>query len=152
MQEKSYVMLSYFGVEGKNYAMTPDGKVGLPPGVTNDSNTYPIDAAGFWFVSKDLMPPLASWTDSYIKHRAELSTILLTDPLNGFIIDIDPVKTEAANCANVFIQYATPLMVGSVANVDTAFSELERRAKAAGIDRCLEEARKQLGAYVQNLK
>ena len=152
MQEKSYVMLSYFGIEGKNYMMTRDGKVGMPAGVTNDTNTYPIDRAGFWFVSKDIQPPLASWTDNYIKHREELTGILINNALNGFVINKDPVKTEDANCTNVFLQYGQPLFVGAVANVDTAFAELERNAKAAGYDRCVEEARKQMAAFVQSLK
>ena len=152
MQEKSYVMLSYFGIEGKNYAMTSDGKVGMPAGVTNDNNTYPIDRAGFWFVSKDIQPPLATWTDSYINHRKDLDSILINNPLNGFVIDKDPIKTEDANCSNVFIQYGQPLFLGAVADVDAAFAELERNAKAAGYDRCVEEAKRQMAAYVQSLR
>ena len=151
MQEKSYVMLDYFGIEGKNYVMTADGKVGMPAGVTNDNNTYPIDRAGFWFVSKDLQPPLASWTDSYIAHRKELDGILVNNPLNGFVINKDPIKTEDANCSNVFIQYGQPLFLGAVADIDAGFADLEKNAKAAGYDRCVQEAKTQLAAYIQSL-
>jgi putative aldouronate transport system substrate-binding protein len=152
MQEKSYVMMDYFGVEGKNYILTSDGKVTMPPGVTNDTNTYPPDVAGFWFVSKDLQPPLASWTNSYIAHREELGSILINDPLNGFQIDKDPIKTEEANCANVFAQYGSPFFLGAVRDADAAFAELERNAKTAGYDRCVEEAKRQIAAYVQSLR
>jgi putative aldouronate transport system substrate-binding protein len=152
MQEKSYVMLDYFGIEGKNYILTADGKVAMPPGVSNDTNTYPPDAAGFWFVSKDLQPPLASWADSYIAHRQELGSILINNALNGFQIDKDPVKTEEANCANVFSQYGSPLFLGAVRDVDAAFAELERNAKTAGYDRCVEAARSQMAAYVRSLQ
>jgi putative aldouronate transport system substrate-binding protein len=152
MQERSYVMLDYFGIEGKNYVLTPDGKVTMPPGITNDTNTYPPDVAGFWFVSKDLQPPLASWTDNYIAHRQELINILANNPLNGFQIDKEPIKTEEANCANVFAQYGSPFFLGAVRDVDAAFAELERNAKTAGYDRCVEEARRQMAAYVQSLR
>jgi putative aldouronate transport system substrate-binding protein len=152
MQDKSYVMLNYFGIEGKNYMITRDGKVGMPAGVTNDNNTYPIDRAGFWFVSKDLQPPLASWTDSYINHRKELDGILINNPLNGFVISKDPIKTEDANCSNVFIQYGQPLFVGAVRDVDAAFAELERNARTAGYERCVEEAKRQLTAYIQSIR
>lgn len=152
MQEKSYVMLDYFGIEGKNYMLTADGKVAMPPGVTNDNNTYPPDAAGFWFVSKDLQPPLASWTDSYIAHREELGSILINNTLNGFQINKEPIKTEEANCANVFAQYGSPFFLGAVRDVDAAFAELERNAKTAGYEKCVEAARSQMAAYVQSLK
>ncbi|MDR1970451.1 MAG: ABC transporter substrate-binding protein [Treponema sp.] len=152
MQESSYVMLDYFGIEGKNYVMTGDGKVAMPAGVTNDTNTYPPDAAGFWFVSKDLQPPLASWTNSYIAHRQELGGILINDALKGFQINKEPIKTEEANCANVFSQYGSPLFLGAVRDVDAAYAELERNAKTAGYDRCVEEARRQMAAFVLSLQ
>jgi putative aldouronate transport system substrate-binding protein len=149
MQEPSYVMLTYFGIEGKNYVIKSDGKVGNPPGVTADSNTYPIDASGFWFVSKDLMPPLESWTDSYVEHRKNLTdSILANNFFNGFVTNKDATKTEEANCLNVFMQYGQPLFAGAVKDVDASFAELEKNAKAAGYDKIVEEAKKQMAAYV----
>lgn len=151
MQEPSYVMLSYFGIEGENYEMTEDGKVGLPEGVTNDSNTYPVDVAGFWFVSKDLQPPLASWTDAYIAHREDLNGILVNNPMNGFEVDKEATKTEEANCNNAFTQYGQPLFIGAVPDVEAAFAELEEKAKAAGYDTVVAEAEKQIADFVASL-
>ncbi len=152
MQEPSYVMLTYFGIEGENYAMTADGKVGLPEGITNDSNTYPVDVAGFWFVSKDLQPPLESWTDSYIAHREQLTGILINNPMNGFQTNKEPTKTEEANCNNAFMQYGQPLFLGAVKDVDAAFAEMETNVKAAGYDKIVEEAKKQIAEFVATLK
>ena len=151
-QDPDYVMLSYFGIEGENYQMTADGKVGMPEGVTNDTNTYPTDVAGFWFVSKDLQPPLESWTDSYIAHREALTDILINNPMNGFQTNKDATKTEEANCINVAMQYGQPLFIGAVADVDAAFAEMESKMQAAGFDKIVEEGKRQIAEFVAALK
>ncbi|HEY5561893.1 MAG TPA: hypothetical protein VIK72_09110 [Clostridiaceae bacterium] len=81
MQNPSYDMLVYFGIEGTNYAMTSDGKIGLPAGVTADKNTYPPDTSGFWFTNKDIFKPLATWTDDYIAQRTFVKTAYTYKPL-----------------------------------------------------------------------
>ncbi len=65
IEDKSYNFLAYFGVEGKNYVMK-NGMIALPEGLTADKNTYPPDAAGFWFTNKDQFPPFATWTAAYV--------------------------------------------------------------------------------------
>lgn len=98
-----YENLVYFGIEGKNYVVK-DGKIALPDGVTDDQNTYPPDAAGFWFTNKNLHKPLASWTPSYVALHENLPNLLGTNLLAALSINTDNFKTEAANCNQILTQ------------------------------------------------
>jgi len=110
IEEQSYNFLVYFGVEGVNYVLK-DGKIDLPPGVTADKNTYPSDAAGFWFTNKDQFPPMANWTPAYVQHRNNIKErgYLVATPFVSFSAQIDEIKTEVANCNQTMVQYLQPL-------------------------------------------
>ncbi|WNS40719.1 ABC transporter substrate-binding protein [Paenibacillus sp. MMS20-IR301] len=148
MEDPAYVTLAYFGIEGVNYAITSDDRLGLPEGVTNDSNTYPPDAAGFWFVNKDLFKPMATWTDSYIGLQGKIKDYLVPVPYLGFTFNSENIKTEVANIKNVSTQYAQPIFIGAVNNVDEAFDILDKKLKAAGIDRVKAEVEQQAAEFL----
>ncbi|OKP94897.1 ABC transporter substrate-binding protein [Paenibacillus sp. P46E] len=148
MEDPSYVYLAYFGIEGKNYVITSDDKIGLPEGVTNESNTYPPDAAGFWFVNKDLFKPMSTWTDSYIELQSKIKDYLVPIPYLGFTFNSENIKTEIANIKNVSTQYAQPIFIGAVKNVDDAFDTLDKKLKAAGIDKVKGEVEKQATEFM----
>lgn len=152
MEEPSYVYLTYFGVEGKNYIITEDGKIGLPEGVTSESNTYPPDAAGFWFVNKDLFKPMMTWTDSYVRLKQQIEHYLIPTTYLGFLFNSSNVKTEVANLKSVSTQYAQPIYFGAVADVDAAFETLAAKLKAAGIDRVKAEVEMQAAEYLSKKK
>ena len=150
MQEPSYVYLTYFGIEGEHYVMTADGEIGLPDGVTPQTNTYPPDAAGFWFVNKDLFKPMEMWTESYSDLREKIDGYLIPTTYQGFLFNSNNVKTEIANLKNVSKQYAQPVYFGAVDNVDTAFETLAAKLKAAGIDRVKAEVEQQAAVFLAN--
>jgi len=150
-QEKSYEYLVYFGIEGVNY-VEKDGKIGLPEGVTADSNTYPWDAAGFWFTNKNLHLPLATWSDNYIKLYERIPSLLGEDKLAAFNPNTDSIKTEAANCNQALIQYNNPIVLGAVKDVDAAFKQLDEKLKAAGVEKVKTELQKQIDEYLASTK
>jgi putative aldouronate transport system substrate-binding protein len=144
--DPEYCMLERVGIEGENYIINSEGKIALPPGVSAESNTYPDTF--FWFASQATIPPRADWPETYIAHYRELDNILVNNPMTGFELNKANVRTEEANCSSVFAQYGTPLFVGAVNNVETAFAELEQKARAAGYDRLVDEAKKQIAEFV----
>jgi putative aldouronate transport system substrate-binding protein len=146
MEEKSYNYLVYFGIQGKNYIIK-NNKIDLPKGVTADNNTYPPDAAGFWFTNKDQFLPLASWDDNYIALRNTIKKALVSSPLSSFSLDQTKVKTEIANLNSVMTQYYNPICLGMVKNVDEAFATLDKKLKAAGVEKVKAEALRQLEQY-----
>jgi putative aldouronate transport system substrate-binding protein len=147
MEDPAYDYLVYFGVEGKNWVATSDGRVGLPAGVTPEKNTYPPDAAGFWFTNKDIFKPLATWSPDYVALRGKVKGMLFNSTFTGFSLVADPIKTEVANLTAVWGQYANPLYVGAVPSVDAAFQTLAKQLKAAKLDKVHQEVKKQVTAF-----
>jgi putative aldouronate transport system substrate-binding protein len=151
MEDPSYDYLVYFGIEGKNYVIRND-MIDLPEGLTADKNTYPPDAAGFWFTNKDIFMPLASWTPEYMTLRANLKNMLFATPYSAFSYLPGKVKAEITAVTQVWQQYAQPLMMGMVPDVDKAISALKANLDAAGSDRVIREMQKQMDAFAAGLK
>jgi putative aldouronate transport system substrate-binding protein len=150
IEDKSYNFLVYFGIEGKNYVVK-DGKIDLPEGVTADKNTYPPDAAGFWFTNKDQFLPMANWTPAYLQHRKDIvdKGYLVTTPWVAFSANVDEVKTEVANVNQTLVQYLQPLWIGLVPDVDQAFANLASKLKAAGADKLRTVFQAQVDDYMK---
>jgi putative aldouronate transport system substrate-binding protein len=152
MEDPAYARLAYFGIEGKNYILTADGRIALPRGVTPESNTYPVDAAGFWFLDKDRLPPLASWTPTYLSHRSALKSFLVPNAFLGFTFVPNRIKNEIASITSVMDQYWAPLAIGAVADVDRAVEDLASKLASARQDKALLELKDQLAAFEQRRK
>ncbi|WP_150266085.1 extracellular solute-binding protein [Paenibacillus tepidiphilus] len=152
MQDEAYVYLTYYGIEGKHYAVTADGKLTLPEGVTPETNTYPADAAGFWFVNKDYFKPDISWTDSYIELNNSIKDLLAPVTYLGFSFNSEKVKSEIANLKNVSSQYYLPITIGAVKDVGKAFDTLNDKLQSAGIDKVRAEVEAQTSAFLAGKK
>jgi putative aldouronate transport system substrate-binding protein len=151
MEEPSYDYLVYFGIEGKNYVIKND-KIDLPEGLTADKNDYPPDAAGFWFTNKDIFKSLASWPPAYVALKAKLKSMLFVTPYAALQIDPEPVKNELATAGQVWTQYANPIFVGMVPDVDQAIATLKEKLVAADNAKVLAEIQKQMDAFAATLK
>lgn len=150
MEDPEFNYLAYYGIEGKNYVITADNKIGLPDGVTADTNTYPADSAGFWFTNKDQFLPMATWTDAYIDLKSKIPDMIYTNPFTAFAANEDNIQTQTANIKQVIQQYALPMEVGMVDNVDDSMATLEKNLKAAGIEDVQKEVQSQADAYMSN--
>ncbi|MBN1696007.1 MAG: extracellular solute-binding protein [Spirochaetales bacterium] len=153
MEEKTYNYLVYLGIEGTNYVIK-DGKIDLPEGLSADANTYPPDAAGFWFTNKDQLLPFAGWTDLYIKMKNDIKnkgylvpTIFQTMP-----VDTETIKTELATLNQVMVQYEQPIQAGMVKDIEEAFGLLDEKLKAAGVMKVKEALQKQVDAYLASIR
>jgi putative aldouronate transport system substrate-binding protein len=151
MEDPAYVYLIYFGIEGTNYIIKND-KIDLPPGLTADKNTYPIDQAGFWWVNKDLFKPMASWPAAYIALNSQIGKMLYPTAYSAFSFIPDNVKTELANVTQVWQQYQWPLQVGMVDDVTKAIATLREKLAAASSQKVQDEIQKQMDAFGAALK
>jgi putative aldouronate transport system substrate-binding protein len=152
IEDKSYNFLVYFGIEGRNYVVK-NNMIALPDGVTADKNTYPPDAAGFWFTNKDQFPPFATWTPAYVQHRRDIVTkgFLVPTPFVAFSANTDDVKTEVANVNQTMVQYLQPLWIGISDNIDASFATLDRKLKAAGVEKLRQTFQGQVDQYMKRL-
>ena len=151
MEDPEYDQLAYYGIDGVNY-VEKDGKIGLPDGVTADSNTYKPDASGFWFTNKDLLKPQATWSDDYIKLREDAKKQVAPYVYASFSPDTNKIKTEVANCNQVMTQYFNPINLGMVKDVDAAFKTLDEKLTAAGFDKLMTELKAQAETFKQSQK
>jgi putative aldouronate transport system substrate-binding protein len=148
MEEKEYNYLVYFGIEDVNYKITEDGKIGLPSGVTDDTNTYPVDAAGFWFTNKDQHLPLASWTEDYIELKKKIPDMIYTNPYIEFSPNLTKIQSNVADITLVTQQYMQPLCFGMVNDVDKSMEILKEKLVSAGIDKVKSEVQQQIKDYL----
>jgi putative aldouronate transport system substrate-binding protein len=151
MEDPAYDYLVYFGIEGRNYVIR-DGKIGLPEGLTTNTNTYPPDMAGFWFTNKGIFKPLASWGPSYLGIRAGLERMLVSTPYSSFSFIPDNVKTEFANVTQAWQQYAQPLQIGMVEDVEEAVAMLKGKLAAANMEKVRAEIQRQMDGFARILK
>lgn len=150
ISEKSYNYLVYYGIEGENYILNKDGELELPAGVTPQSNTYPPDASGFWFTDLRQFPNEASWSEDYIQLLKNIEeNYLYTSVLEEFNVDTEWIKSEIAALNNVKEEFLTPLIMGSVEDVDTAFNAYIEKAKTEGLDKVKAEIQKQIDLFMK---
>lgn len=69
-------------------------------------------------------------------------------PLETFVFDNSKVKTEVANVSNVMLRYAIPLEYGAIKDVDKGLEDLQKKIKAAGIDKIIAEVQSQVDAFL----
>jgi len=152
MEDPEYARLLYYGIDGVNYVETADGRLGLPEGVTNETNTYTGERAGFWFITKNIVLLSASWSDSYIDFvNNTLPAVLINNPLAAFVPDTANIKTEVANVSNALTQYNSQLDAGSIADVGEAWATLKEKVEVTGQQTILDELTQQLDAYYTSL-
>lgn len=149
MEEKEYNYLVYFGLEGINYTINNDGKIDLPAGITSESNTYPVDLAGFWFTNKNQHAPLAYWSEDYITLREKIPSIVYYNPYLTFAPDISGIQNEVSDITLVMQQYAQPLYAGMVEDVEESMRLLEEKLMEAGIDRVQKEIQRQTDEFLK---
>ena len=73
-------------------------------------------------------------------------------PTAAFSFDDSNVKNELANLQNVYTQYVPLLDLGLVDDVEATLAEFQKQAKAAGLDKIMEEAKTQMTAYLESVK
>ncbi len=69
----------------------------------------------------------------------------------GFVFDTSSLETELAACSNVWQQYWWPLEL-AYTDGEAGLAEYAEKMKAAGIDKILEEAQRQLDEYTASHK
>lgn len=137
------------GIEGKHYEKAGEGlwKTGA------DMDKYPYGTGFSWgfknsnfdMTREDTYPDQVAigkiWTDRAVE-----------GPAAAFSFDDTNVKNELANLQSVYTQYVPLLDLGLVDNVEKTLEEFNKQAKAAGLDKIMEETQKQIKAYLEGVK
>jgi putative aldouronate transport system substrate-binding protein len=128
-----------FGIEGVNFSYIKPNVVRL---LTADQwNLARYQQGTFFQMSTIEGDPEDAWDQVRRQNEQAESSVL-----NGFMFDNRAVINEVANCKAVFDRYKNELLTGA-SNPDTAVPALMRDLNAAGFQRIMAEAQRQVDAF-----
>ena len=129
---KSANRLLNYGIEGEDYIVTEDGKLGRPDGF--DSSTDALDS-NFWMGrNDDLELQDESWWDGTDDLISSLDKIGYDYPFENLIVDTTAIEAKQAALANVLAKYIPQLAYGQVDDPKATVDQMREELKAAGYD------------------
>lgn len=149
-QDPDIVEMLEYGIKGKSYVVTKDGKIDFPEGINSANAPYPQGIVSFWFTDSKLKKPMASWPQQRIDMGNEYSKKTVSPPLNGITLNTDSIKTEMASIKNIESVEGDSLKVGMVENVDAMMEAYLKKLKDAGYEKVVAEMKKQAEAFVKS--
>jgi putative aldouronate transport system substrate-binding protein len=131
--------LMAFGIEGVNFSYVKPNVVRL---LTADQwNLARYQQGTFFQMSTIEGEPEDAWDQ--VRQQNEQAT---ASELNGFIFDNRAVVNEIANCKSIFDRYKDELLTGA-SDPAVAIPAMMRDLNAAGFQRIVEEAQRQVSAF-----
>ena len=149
---EEYFNLTTYGIKGKHYELTSDGKLTLPEGVIASENGFPPDSACAWGWRQEKY--YRSYVSEWPKFSStvnELRQHLKPSKTQSFIFNEDNIKNELAAINSVKQQYEMPLMCGAV-DPKEGLAVLKQKMKEAVFEKVKAEVEKQLVEYLKNNK
>ncbi|ANE45229.1 hypothetical protein SY83_01545 [Paenibacillus swuensis] len=139
-----------FGIEGEHYVKQADGTIDYPEGQTGQTTGYDLQRT--WLVGNNFINLVRKGTpaDIWDKYK-EFNDQAKPTATVGFVFNSEPVKTEVAAMSNIDIKYTGAMVAGSL-DPETTIPKIIKEYKAAGIDKVLAEAQKQIDAFLASKK
>ena len=140
--EENYGLLN-FGIEGTDYVMTEDGKLGYPEGYDPSTDSL---GSNFWAGRMDEFEP-DKVTDAQNKQEIydELSAVAKDYPYSTFVVDKTPLDSTLAAVSGVLSEYIPQLQYGKFEDPAAAVAEMRQKLADVGF----EDARAELERQVQ---
>ena len=142
--------LILYGIEGKHYVKVNFNQIKMPDGVTRQNTGYRM--GNNWVFGNQYITYV--WDNENPKKWEAFKSWNLTATNAksiGFNFDAEPVKTEIAACNSVWNQYMVGLTCGAV-DPKVVLPQAIAKFKAAGLDKVIAEAQKQLDAWLKTKK
>lgn len=145
-KDKKLLTLFNFGVEGTHYVMK-EGQIALPEGKTNNNVGFYHDI--MWQIGNQMLNYTRVGEDpkKYENYEA-FNRKVSRNPsrIFGFVFDPEPVKNELIAIDTAQKAYADGIKAGQLDPVENLPKLLEKQ-KAAGADKVIAEAQKQLDEW-----
>lgn len=147
-KDKQLLTLFNFGIEGKHYVLK-DGQIALPEGQTTDTVGYYHDI--MWQIGNQMLNYTRTGEDpnkyqNYEKFNEKVSSN--PSRIFGFVFDPEPVKSELISIDNANKAFVDGLKAGQL-DPEEILPKLLEKQKAAGADKVMAEAQKQLDAWLK---
>ncbi|MDR1638765.1 MAG: ABC transporter substrate-binding protein, partial [Clostridiales bacterium] len=129
--DERYFNLVHYGIEGRNYKLTPDGQV-----EAIDISLYtPGELTFAWMThTKAFEKDLVGSPPNKAEVWAKVDSMATTNRYKMFTFNSEPVKNEFAAISNIVEEYAKPLAVGLVADPAAGLKTLNDQLYSAGLE------------------
>ncbi len=133
----------YYGEEGVNFEYTSDNKVNK---LNQDWTMAGYTQGTFFTVSQLASDEVNQWEEvKKLNENAKASVLL------GFTFDYSNLKDQLANCLEIWLRYKSEILTG-VLDPAQAVPEIKKELMSAGFQDVLDEAQKQVDAFLANKK
>lgn len=147
-KDQKLLTLFNFGVEGKHYVMK-DGQIALPDGKTNNDVGFYHDI--MWQIGNQMLNYTRVGEDpKKYENYEKFNEMVSGNPSRtfGFIFDPEPVKNEMIAIDTAQKAFADGIKSGQLDPEENVPKMLDKQ-KAAGADKVIAEAQKQLDAWLK---
>ncbi|QHW31379.1 ABC transporter substrate-binding protein [Paenibacillus rhizovicinus] len=145
-KDQNLLTLFNYGVEGTHYALN-NGQIDVPQGKTKDNVGFYHDNQ--WMLGNQMLNYTRLGEDpNKYKNYEQFNEMVKSQPspLIGFVFDSEPVKNELIAVSKVQSTFDPGLQSGQL-NPETDLPKMISKLKAAGLDKVLGEAQKQIDAW-----
>lgn len=140
--------LIVYGIEGEDYVLHEDGRVGYPEGVDATNVGYSMSGM-LWSFGNEFNAYVWETNDPDVwEQTKEWNKTGLKSKAYGFVFNPTPVSNEIAAVQNVYDQYRMSLECG-VVDPESTLEEMNEQLKAAGLDVIIAEKQAQLDKWAQ---
>ena len=145
--EQCYRLINY-GIEGTDYIVTDDGKLGYPEGYDQSTDSLGSD---YWCGRNDDLELVNSFNWSgQTDMIANLNKIAYDYEYENLIINKDKIDTAQAAIASVLSEYIPQLAWGKFDDPKAKIDEMRDKIKAAGYDDVKASIQADLDAFKQS--
>lgn len=145
-KDQKLLTLFNFGVEGKHYVLK-NGQIALPEGKTMNDVGFYHDI--MWQIGNQMLNYTREGEDpNKYKNYGKFNEMISSRPARtfGFIFDPEPVKNEIIAIDNANKAFVDGLKSGQL-DPDENLPKLLAKQKAAGVEKVIAEAQKQIDAW-----
>jgi putative aldouronate transport system substrate-binding protein len=140
--DPSVYYLFRYGIEGEDYTLNENGEVVIADVEAGFGYGEPYNNTNF-----DLIPEGGNW-EGYEALKEQVKAREQQNPFVGFGFDSTPVSDIANNLWTVHMEYAVPIYLGLVDDVQAAIDELNRQYDLVGYQEYEDEVFKQLEQFL----
>lgn len=150
--DKTLYDMVHYGIEGLTYEL--DGEIAVYPEGMNAANSNYMDWGGRWALwDPQFMRPDALYGENFWVEEAAFAASSdknVLSPLEGFSFDTEELKTEVAQCTQIYDDSNKMIEVGLAGEAAAAVDKLIADRKAAGIDKVVTELQAQIDEFIKN--
>ncbi|GBF77321.1 sugar ABC transporter substrate-binding protein [Paenibacillus sp. 598K] len=138
--DKELFNLLKFGIEGQDYTKVSDNRI------EPKADAYSLSG---WILGNEFNSyVIPGQTDDVWEQTKELNDSAQADPTTGFTFNTESVQNEIAQLSAVTAEFL-PILKNGMADIDQTMEAMKEKRKAAGEDKVIAEAQRQLDEWLK---